>query len=124
MRRAFGDAGLRRLIDERSRDQLRRYRKAMPGRGASLERRVAALAEHRSEEGYMADCSRERDGSLLLVENHCPICAAARSCQTLCRDELQVFRSALGKGARVERIEHLLQGARRCAYRIRPASGA
>jgi predicted ArsR family transcriptional regulator len=32
-----------------------------------------------------------------------------------------VFRAVLGTGASVERIDHILAGARRCAYRITPA---
>ena len=68
----------------------------------------------------MAEWSRTDDGAFLLVENHCPICVAARSCQALCRDELGVFRDALGPDAQVERTDHLLAGARRCAYRIAP----
>jgi len=118
MRRAFGEKGLDKLISERTRDQLERYRAAMPARSEPLEKRVAALARLRRDEGYMAEWSRERDGTLLLVENHCPICAAAQVCQTLCRDELSVFRSVLGRGVPVERVEHVLTGARRCAYRI------
>ena len=118
MRRAFGEKGLDRLVAERTREQLERYRQAMPPRGAPLEKRVAALARIRREEGYMAEWSRERDGTLLLVENHCPICAAAQVCQSLCRDELAVFRSLLGRGVPVERVDHVLAGARRCAYRI------
>lgn len=48
------------------------------------------------------------------------ICAAATSCQGFCRSELSMFRDLLGPEADVERTEHLLQGARRCAYLIRP----
>jgi predicted ArsR family transcriptional regulator len=55
---------------------------------------------------------------VLLVENHCPICAAARACQNFCRSELDVFRRVLGPDVQVERVEHQLAGARRCAYRI------
>jgi predicted ArsR family transcriptional regulator len=54
----------------------------------------------------------------LFVENHCPICAAAAACQGLCRSELAVFRAVLGADVTVERIDHILAGARRCAYRI------
>jgi len=79
-------------------------------------RRLVAL---RSREGYMADYHPQEDGSYLLVENHCPICAAAASCQGFCRSELAVFREVLQAG--VERSEHILAGARRCAYRITPA---
>ena len=33
----------------------------------------------------MAEVEPQDDGSLLLIENHCPICAAATSCQSFCR---------------------------------------
>ena len=118
MQRAFGEEGLDRVIAERTRQQLKRYRKRMPSRQEPVEKRIAALARIRREEGYMAEWSRERDGTFLLVENHCPICAAATACQSLCRDELSVFRSLLGRGVPVERVDHILAGARRCAYRI------
>jgi predicted ArsR family transcriptional regulator len=118
MGRAFGDEGLDKLIAERSRSQLKRYRSAMPPQSAPVEKRVAALAKIRRQEGYMAEWSRDRDGSFLLVENHCPICAAATVCQTLCRDELALFRSLMGRAVPVEREDHILAGARRCAYRI------
>jgi len=29
----------------------------------------------------MAEFEAEPDGSFLLIENHCPICAAAKTCQ-------------------------------------------
>jgi predicted ArsR family transcriptional regulator len=72
----------------------------------------------REAEGYMAEAQAAEDGSVLLVENHCPICAAARACQNFCRSELDVFRRVLGPDVQVERVEHQLAGARRCAYRI------
>ena len=57
-----------------------------------------------------------RDGETFrFLENHCPICAAARVCQRFCRDELEVFRVALSTDLRVERTEHIIAGARRCA---------
>ena len=67
----------------------------------------------------MAEVTAAPDGSFLLSENHCPICVAARACQGLCRSELALFRAVLGPGVEVERSEHILAGARRCAYRIR-----
>ncbi len=61
---------------------------------------------------------RVKGDSYLLIENHCPICAAATACQGLCRAELELFREALGAEATVIRVDHILAGARRCAYRI------
>jgi len=74
----------------------------------------------RTEEGYMAEVRGEKDGSYLLVENHCPICAAANSCQGFCATELDLFRSVLGQGVDVEREDHIVSGDRRCAYRVKP----
>jgi predicted ArsR family transcriptional regulator len=68
----------------------------------------------------MAAVERKTDGSFLLKENHCPICVAARTCQGLCRSELELFRRLLGPEAEVERVEHIIAGAGRCAYRITP----
>ncbi|MDR3506919.1 MAG: transcriptional regulator [Caulobacteraceae bacterium] len=116
IRTEFGDAGLDRLIARREIDSLRAYQHRLEG-AADLEQRVRRLAEARSAEGYMAEVLADADG-YLLVENHCPICAAAKACQGLCRSELEVFRQALRPDCRVERTDHILAGARRCAYRI------
>jgi predicted ArsR family transcriptional regulator len=84
---------------------------------ADLGERVARLAEARSREGYMAEAKTE-GGGYLLVENHCSICVAATACQGFCRAELDTFREVLGPDASVERTEHIVQGDRRCAYRV------
>ncbi len=117
VRETFGPEGLERLVEQRTQSQLEAYRSRIP-QSAPLARKVAALAKVRREEGYLAEWKRERDGSLTLIENHCPICAAAEICQGLCGGEITLFRDILGPGARVERTEHLLDGSRRCAYRI------
>jgi len=116
IRRLFGEEGLGRLIAERERDMRLTYEKALQGR-AQLSERVEALAAIRAAEGYMARV--ERDGAdFLLIEDHCPICAAATVCQGFCRSELALFRMMLGPDAGVEREEYLLEGGRRCTYRI------
>lgn len=118
VRSTFGSAGLDKLIDARESETLANYRREMDGIG-SIEGRVSKLAEIRSREGYMAEW-REEDGAFMLIENHCPICAAALACQNFCRSELAVFQEAIGPDAAVERLDHILAGARRCAYRIVP----
>jgi len=57
------------------------------------------------------------DGSFLLIESHCPICAAAKVCPMLCDSELDVFRAVLGDVVVIERTEHMLAGAGRWVYR-------
>ena len=121
VRAEFGEAGVERMIARREQAAATAYSQAMAS-AESLEARVARLAEIRTAEGYMASSSPDPGGGFLLVENHCPICAAAAACQGFCRAELQVFRDALGPGVSVERIDHILAGARRCAYRIMTAA--
>lgn len=118
MGEAFGSSGLKKLLAVRARQQLEHYREQL-ARYRSLPRRLERLAELRTQEGYMAEVLTEPDRTLLFVENHCPICTAAASCTGLCGSELDVFRGVLGDVAYVERCEHILDGDRRCAYRVR-----
>jgi predicted ArsR family transcriptional regulator len=122
MTEAFGKAGLEQLLDLRARRQIAMYRRQMAGYD-SLQQRLEALAAFRTDEGYMAGAQPQGDGSFLLVENHCPICAAAVACTGLCGKELEVFQAVLGEGVVVERTEHIVAGARRCAYRVSPGVG-
>jgi predicted ArsR family transcriptional regulator len=117
-RAEFGEVGLERLVARRERAALAAYRDALDG-AATLEERLSRLTAARSAEGYMAEWQKLPDASYLLIENHCPICAAAASCQGFCRSELAQFESLLAP-AKVERSEHILAGAIRCAYRVIP----
>ncbi len=121
VRSELGEEALDRLIAARERETRKQYFAELSSL-PELRGKVEALAAIRSREGYMAEWREEGDGFLLL-ENHCPICAAASVCQGFCRAELQVFQESLGPYATVVRVEHILSGARRCAYLIRPASG-
>src|SRR5919197_123002 len=114
---AFGPAGLERLLDVRTRQQIAAYRQKMAGQD-TLQQRVEAQAALRTDEGYMAEVQAQADGSFLLLEKHCPICVAAVACTGLCGKELEVFRAVLGQDVVVERTEHMVVGARRCAYRV------
>lgn len=123
IRRIFGEDGLNRLIGQREQTMETVYAQALETE-RSLEARVTTLARLRAKEGYMASVEKLDDGAFLLIEDHCPICAAAHACQGFCRSELNIFRTVLGPQTRVTRTDHLLAGARRCAYRIetdRPA---
>ncbi|HEV3460020.1 MAG TPA: metalloregulator ArsR/SmtB family transcription factor [Thermoanaerobaculia bacterium] len=117
LRETFGESGVDRLIAARTRSQIEAYRAQVGDRG-SLRERLLALAKLRTREGYMAEVREEPGGVLLLIENHCPICTAAKACTNLCAGELRVFQEVLGAGVQIERIDHILAGARRCAYRV------
>lgn len=118
-RALFGETGLERLITAREGAIEAHYRMQVEDQ-CGLPARVEALARARDAEGYMAGSAVQDDGSVLLIENHCPICAAARACQSFCRSEREIFQRVMGPGCTVERSEHLLAGARRCVYVIRP----
>lgn len=118
----LGADSLDRIISAREATTQALYEEAMSD-CASMKDRVARLAELRTAEGYMARAEEGEAGALLLIENHCPICAAATFCQGFCRAEKAVFQNVLGAGASVERVEHIVNGGRRCTYVIREAKG-
>jgi len=122
IRTELGEEALDRLISAREAETNAAYGKELAN-SEDLRERVARLAAIRTREGYMADWWEDEEG-YILAENHCPICAAASICQGFCRAELAVFQEVLGAGAKVERVEHIPAGARRCAYRITKRSFA
>lgn len=122
VQRALGDHALDTIISAREAETREAYETALADR-LTLADKVAALADIRSSEGYMAGWRAQADGTLLLVENHCPICAAATACQGFCRAELAVFQAVLGPGVAVKREEHIVSGGRRCSYVIGEVAG-
>jgi predicted ArsR family transcriptional regulator len=114
----FGDDGLEKLITNREESSMRTYRLALADR-YGIEEKLITLAKLRSDEGYMATVLKE-DDFFWLIENHCPICAAATKCVNFCRSELQLFQSLLCDIANITREEHIVEGARRCAYKVTP----
>lgn len=114
--RALGQAGLDAVIADRYAETEAQYASSLAG-ATSIAGKLKRLVRLRSEEGYMAALEKTAEGWLLL-ENHCPICAAATACQGFCANELTLFRKLLGPDARVDRVEYLLEGGRRCAYLV------
>ena len=117
VRQLFGEAGLDKLISQREEESRSAY--ALACSAPDLPTRLRQLAAVRDEEGYMARVEADGD-DWLLIEDHCPICAAARTCQGFCRSELQLFQEVVGPGASIVREQHLLANAMRCIYRISP----
>jgi predicted ArsR family transcriptional regulator len=120
IRSELGETTLARLLERRREQTTAAYRQRLAGE-PDITRKLTVLALLRSAEGYMARVERFADENFLFVEDHCPICAAAMTCQGFCSIELQIFRNLLGSDWQVERHEHLITGARRCAYRIVPS---
>ncbi|MCQ9640916.1 transcriptional regulator [Chryseobacterium sp. WG14] len=112
----LGENALDLLISDREKNTHNRYEKAI-AKSKSLEQRLEILVKVRSDEGYMAEWKKEGH-DYFLIENHCPICAAATECQGFCRAELSNFQSLIGKNYTVERVDHIISGGQRCVYKI------
>lgn len=114
----YGSEGIDKIVSSIEHANTCEYVDAC-AKATTLEDKVKVLVGIRDAAGYMASLQAEGE-NWLLIESHCPICVAAQACQGFCRSELQVFQTALGDSATVERIEHLISGDRRCVYRVSP----
>ena len=117
IRSTLGEQSLNQLIAQRSDKIEAQYREQLGTIAPELQLQIEKLAQLRSDEGYMAEVRLLPDG-FMLIENHCPICTAATSCQQFCETELDLFQRLFEDKAVVTRTDHLLAGARRCAYKI------
>ncbi|MGA8761069.1 MAG: metalloregulator ArsR/SmtB family transcription factor [Stellaceae bacterium] len=117
IRSELGEAAFSQLLRRRTEGIAANYRRRLPPE-PDIRGKLAALVEIRTAEGYMARLEELPEGGYRLIEDHCPICAAAIACQGFCSAELEVFQKLLGDEWRIERLDHLLAGARRCSYRI------
>lgn len=113
---ALGSNALDKIITQREQTILTEYQQEIEGLN-SLEDKVKGLVRIRKREGYMAEYEKQGDG-FLFIENHCPICVAARKCQGFCRSELSIFKKILGPNVQIRRVQHIISGDRRCAYSI------
>ena len=79
--------------------------------------RVCELAAILDEDGYLADCSRQPDGTWMVTEHNCAVIDVARLYGQACTSEIAFLRDAL-PDADIERVAHMISGAHVCAYRI------
>jgi DeoR family transcriptional regulator, suf operon transcriptional repressor len=85
-------------------------------RGLAAE--VTELTRILDEDGYLATSETVSPGVHLIVEHNCAIWAVAQRYGQACTSELEFIRAAL-PDATVERVQHMVAGARHCAYEIR-----
>ncbi|WP_105902849.1 helix-turn-helix transcriptional regulator [Vibrio gangliei] len=114
----FGSSGLNKVITQREHTIYERYQQQL-AHCHTIQQKLQTLVQLREQEGYMAELE-ESDSGYLLIENHCPICQAAKQCPQLCRSELHIFQTLLADECQVQRREHIIQGANRCCYQITP----
>ncbi len=120
LQECYGPQSIERLLEHRNQQLLVAYRQGMPA-VSNLYEKVKKLTQLRRQEGYMAECQTNADGSYSLQENHCPIAMAVSCCPQLSDFELQLFQTFLGTEAIVHRESHILTGSRCCIYSITAA---
>lgn len=113
----LGPEALDNVIKAREKNQQEKYNTALAG-VTGIENRLTAFADIRTGEGYLAEWRKEGD-IFLFIENHCPICCAAATCDNICTSEMNTFISVIGEEVQVTRLDHIINGARRCVYKIR-----
>lgn len=116
MSQTLSEENMGKVLDATKQGTLEKYREELKD-CKDLESRVLLLADLRKRDGYMAEFRKEGD-AFLLIENHCPIQAAAKCCGYFCQMEQEIFNDILGENALVERTEHIPGGQRRCVYRV------
>jgi predicted ArsR family transcriptional regulator len=119
IREQGGPREVRALFECRARKMAARYSLRLQD-CSTLEEKVAALAELRAEEGFMASYRRDEDG-LLLEQHNCPLLQVAEANHEACATEIDMFRQLLGDEADVHREHWMAGGDGVCSYRIEPS---
>lgn len=112
----LGPEMLEKVINTREQKAKERYR-AQIDQDQPVGEKLRQFTEIRNQEGFMAEMSETEDG-YMFVENHCPIYSGAKKCHGFCQSEFRTFKTILGSGVKIERVEHIAHGDRRCAYSI------
>jgi DeoR family suf operon transcriptional repressor len=86
----------------------------------TLGAKVAELTRILDEDGYLATHEKASPGVYLITEQNCAIWAVAQKYGQACTSEIDFIRAVLPE-ATVERVQHMVAGARRCAYEVRGA---
>jgi predicted ArsR family transcriptional regulator len=108
---ALGPAGFEKLLAARLERQVETYSRRVQGR--DVETRLQELAAIQDENGFMTSCDpAQRE----IVQHNCAICSVAERFPEMCRVELQLFERLLG--AKVERVEHRLEGGVACRFHV------
>jgi predicted ArsR family transcriptional regulator len=84
----------------------------------SLKAKVEELARILDEDGYLATSEQVSRDVFRVVEHNCAIAEVARRYGQACTSELDFIRAVL-PDADVERVSHMVAGARHCAYEVR-----
>ena len=84
----------------------------------TLGTKVAELTRILDEDGYLATYEKVGPGVYRVIEHNCAIWAVAQRYGQACTSEIDFIRASL-PDAEIERVQHMVAGARHCAYEIR-----
>jgi DeoR family transcriptional regulator, suf operon transcriptional repressor len=118
----FGPDAIERLFSHRQDSLFERYQQRTAD--LPLAELAQELAVIQDENGYMAECVAEADGSFVVREHNCAIPSVAGGHPAACRYELALLRRLAGPDLEVERVAHIGSGDHVCAYRLRAATDA
>jgi DeoR family suf operon transcriptional repressor len=82
---------------------------------ASLEERLAAVADLLSRQGFMAEWTTDGAG-VRIAEHNCAMHAVATRFPEVCEEELEFLKRVLGR--EVERKSHIVAGCNACEYSV------
>jgi predicted ArsR family transcriptional regulator len=116
MKETLGEHAVSKVITANGDRGTSKYLQALEG-VTDLENRITRFVAIRSGEGYMAQLIKDEEG-FIFVENHCPIGAAAHANPGICIAEFKTLQTVIGENVPIRRIEYIVDGGRRCAYRI------
>lgn len=116
MKETLGELAVSRIITANGEKGTDRYLIELEGI-TDLEERISSFVAIRTREGYMAQFIKDEDG-FIFIENHCPIGAAAHANPGICIAEFKTLQMVMGESVPIKRIEYIVDGGRRCAYRI------
>ena len=105
------------LFSKRREARIANARTRLAGKDG-LGAKVAELTRILDEDGYLATSEQVAPGVYLIIEHNCAIWAVAQRYGQACTSELEFIRAALAETT-VERVQHMIAGARRCAYEVR-----
>lgn len=116
MKETLGEQAVSKVIHANGDKGTSRYLEQLEGI-TDLEQRLITFVAIRTREGYMAQFIKDEEG-FIFIENHCPIGAAAHANPVICSAEFKTLQSVIGENVAIKRIEYIIDGGRRCAYRI------
>jgi predicted ArsR family transcriptional regulator len=116
MKETLGEQAVSKVITANGDRGTSRYLIELEGI-TDLEQRILSFVEIRTREGYMAQFIKDQEG-FIFIENHCPIGAAAHANPAICHAEFKTLQIVMGENVPIKRIEYIVDGGRRCAYRI------